>query len=395
MLIRTSETFVLLWQYNGRYCRYSRNAGNVAGEGEILCFYGAFVIMKIQNFFPNLICIYGIRRESEEMMGKGRVKLKADVIVKNYWRNNERFADFFNAVLFDGKQVILPQELEDLDTEVSSILEHNGHLEHIAASRDNVKIRKKSTVYGVELVILGMEGQEHIHYAMPMRVMGYDYGTYKKQYDNIAAKYRQDKGTGLSEDEFISKMKRTDRLMPVITIVIYYGEKPWDGAVSLHGMLHIPQEMESFVNDYKLHLIEAGRNDLKLHNINNKDLFNLLGLLLNRGGKNRDQAREEVINYASQHKVDEAVVLTVAGVVNSKIDYSQFLQKGEVDMMCSVFEETWQDGLVHGKTEGKAEEIVQMGNEFGFSEEDIVERLQKKLGISLEKAQEYLSLFRS
>lgn len=76
-----------------------------------------------------------------------------------------------------------------------------------------------------------MESQEHIHYAMPMRVMGYDYGSYKKQYDSNAVKYKTEKG--LSDDEFISKMKRTDKFIPIITIVIYYGEKAWDGAVSL------------------------------------------------------------------------------------------------------------------------------------------------------------------
>lgn len=68
----------------------------------------------------------------------------------------------------------------DLDTEESSVLEHKEYAESIGASRDTVKIRKKSTVYGVEFVILGMEGQEHIHYAMPMRVMGYDYAAYQK-----------------------------------------------------------------------------------------------------------------------------------------------------------------------------------------------------------------------
>jgi len=45
---------------------------------------------------------------------------------------------------------------------------------------------QKSLAYGVELVMLGMESQEHIHYAMPMRVMGYDYGTCNKQYDSNA-----------------------------------------------------------------------------------------------------------------------------------------------------------------------------------------------------------------
>ena len=48
----------------------------------------------------------------------------------------------------------------DLDTEGSSVLEHKEYAESIGASRNTVKIRKKSTVYGVEFVILGMEGQE-------------------------------------------------------------------------------------------------------------------------------------------------------------------------------------------------------------------------------------------
>ena len=52
------------------------------------------------------------------------------------------------------------------------------------------QICKKSTRYGINFVMLGMESQEHIHYAMPMRIMGYDYGAYKKQYDNNAVKYK-------------------------------------------------------------------------------------------------------------------------------------------------------------------------------------------------------------
>lgn len=75
-------------------------------------------------------------------MGKEKPALKPDIIVKNYWRNKEQFADFFNAVLFDGKQVIKPKELEDLDTEESSVLEHKEYAESIGASRDTVKIRK-------------------------------------------------------------------------------------------------------------------------------------------------------------------------------------------------------------------------------------------------------------
>ena len=70
--------------------------------------------------------------------------LNPDTVLKNYWRNNVHFADFFNAVLFKGQQIIKPDELMDLDTEESSILEHKKYAEAIKASRDNIKIRKKN-----------------------------------------------------------------------------------------------------------------------------------------------------------------------------------------------------------------------------------------------------------
>ncbi|MCC8151615.1 MAG: transposase, partial [Lachnospiraceae bacterium] len=125
------------------------------------------------------------------MSGKQKDSLKPDIVVKNYWGNNEVFADFFNAVLFNGKQVILPEDLTGSDTDNSVVKEqHNGVLESVSGARDSIKIHKKSTAHGVELVLLGLENQERVHYAMPLRVMGYDLGVYKKQYNEKAKKVR-------------------------------------------------------------------------------------------------------------------------------------------------------------------------------------------------------------
>ena len=314
-------------------------------------------------------------------MAKKTQDLKPDIVLKNYWNNNEQFADLFNAVLFEGRQIIKPEELEDVDTEESSVLEHKEYAESLQFSRDTIKIQKSSSVYHVQFVLLGIENQEHIHYAMPMRLMGYDYGSYKKQYDSNAKKYKTAKG--LEEDEYLSRMKKTDKFIPVITIVIYYGEKSWDGAFSLHEMLDIPEEMKPYVNDYKMLLLEARQNNLLFHNINNMDLFNLLEILLNKD-RPMNETKDRAIEYARKHKVDKSVVMTVAGAANCRIDYNAFDRKGDADM-CTVFEET--------RTEGRAEEIVETGYEFGLSENDILERLQKKLNISLQKAQEYLKMF--
>ena len=333
-------------------------------------------------------------------MAKKTQILKPDIILKNYWSDKEQFADLFNAVLFQGRQLIKADELEDVDTEESTVLEHKEYAESIKASRDVIKIQKKSSVFGVQFVLLGLENQEHIHYAMPMRVMGYDYGTYKKQYDSNAKKYKT--ADGMDEDEFLSRMKKTDKFFPVITIVVYYGEKPWDGAKTLHEMLNIPDEIKPYVNDYKMLLVEARENNLQLHNINNKDLFYLLKIILDKN-ISKSEAKDKVIEYSRQNKTDRTVVMTVAGATNTKIDYNA-LGKGD-EAMCTLFEEIAKEsraegeakgkaeGRVEGKLEGEAKGIVEAGFDFGLPENDILIRLQNKLNISLQLAKEYLKMF--
>lgn len=136
-----------------------------------------------------------------------------------------------------------------------------------------------------------------------------------------------------------------------------------------------------------MHLVEARKNNLKFHNINNRDLFNLFGILLNEKGC-INEIKEKAIDYAKRNKVEKSVIMTLTGAANCKIGYNLNSKKGETNMW-TVFEETWKDG----KMEGKAEEIVEIGYEFGLSENDILERLHTKLNISLQKAQEYLAMF--
>ena len=76
--------------------------------------------------------------------------------------------------------------------------------------------------------------------------------------------------------------------------------------------------------------------------------------------------------------------MTAAGAANCKLNYDVLTGK-ESDNMCTVFEENW--------AEGKAEEIIETGYEFGLSEQEVLERLQTKLNISMEKAQEYFDMF--
>lgn len=227
---------------------------------------------------------------------------------------------------------------------------------------------------------------------MPMRIMGYDYGTYRKQYADNAKNYNTPEG--IEADEYLSKMKKTDKFIPVITIVVYYGEKPWDGATTLHEMLDISDEMKTYVNNYKMLLVEARKNNLKLHNINNMDFFKLLGIFLDRNIPKKE-AKEKAIQYCEEHSTQKSVIMTVASAAKIKINYNRF-EKGDGNM-CTLFEEiakeNKEEGRAEGKTEGKAEGIIETGIECGLSETDILEKLQIKLNISLQNAQEYFKKF--
>lgn len=118
-----------------------------------------------------------------------------------------------------------------------------------------------------------------------------------------------------------------------------------------------------------------------------KSYIKIGGLLLNEKGC-INEIKEKAIDYAKRNKVEKSVIMTLTGAANCKIGYNLNSKKGETNMW-TVFEETWKEG----KLEGKAEEIVEIGYEFGLSENDILERLQTKLNISLQKAQEYLAMF--
>lgn len=106
--------------------------------------------------------------------------------------------------------------------------------------------------------------------------------------------------------------------------------------------------------------------------------------------KSLEDTKKKAVEYIKEHKVDKSVIMTVAGAAKCEIDYDMLEQKGEMNMW-SIFEENMEKGRV----EGRVESIIEYGIEFGLSEEDILERLQSRLSVSLQKAQEYFERFKN
>lgn len=311
---------------------------------------------------------------------------KPDIVLGEYWSDREHFADLYNAVLFGGEQVLSPDNLEERDSNVSGIAKTGARNKHgkktqqsIKAVRDVLKVVKYSKEYDAEFAILGIENQNKIHYAMPLRVMEYDTRSYKKQYREYVRKNRK---KGLTGDEFLSKMKQTEKLVPVITIVIYYGEKRWDGAKSLKEMLRIPPQIEAYVNDYPMHLVEFGNGGLPLQNGDNINLFEICRILYNQKVKLAER-KKKIIHYVGSHEVGNEVLDAAGAVLGKEIE----INEKEDGNMCSFFEELERECEERGILKNAVKVVGNAMRDYGLS----LEAACKLAEISVEKYTNYVN----
>ena len=106
-----------------------------------------------------------------------------DAATKQYMSHKDVVADAFNFYLYGGEQRISPDRLQKVDaTEVASLYGKKDIVsESVQKIRDELilweMMRDEDAVY----VILGIENQTHIDYAMPVRDMLYDALQYARQ----------------------------------------------------------------------------------------------------------------------------------------------------------------------------------------------------------------------
>ena len=89
---------------------------------------------------------------------------------------------------------------------------------------------------------------------MPIRKGLYDFIDYASQVQEKAKRHRKDKD--LRGNEFLSDINKCDKIKPIITLMVYFGEGEWDGPRSLYDMLDITDErLKKYVSDYKINLL--------------------------------------------------------------------------------------------------------------------------------------------
>ena len=288
--------------------------------------------------------------------------------------NNERFADLFNFYLFKGKQVIKPSDLQEKDT--ASVLSLYGiDKKEVQKQRWRDLLKSaiiKSSEYGI-FVLMGIENQSDIHYAMPVKNIIYDAMEYGSQVREAAAKHKGNKDYD-NKDEFLSGFKKSDKLTPVITLTVYWGAEEWDAPRSLYEMFDAKYaSILPYVDDYHLHLIVPSEiSDFELFKTSLREVLEFIKV-------SNDEAKiEEVINKNPAYKKLENDAVSAINVFTG-IQLSVDKEGGKVNM-CKGWDDHKKSGMeeerqiinsliIHLANDGRTDDIIKAANDPEYQDE--------------------------
>lgn len=271
-----------------------------------------------------------------------------NVVTNTYWADNERFADVMNVGMFQDK-VLTAEQLSERDGYLGLV---NREKERQTFQR-NRDVTKK-VAFGTNFVILSIENQNDIHYAMPVRVMGYEFMDYNRQLKEIRAAHEKKKD--LYGAEYLSGFSAEDKLQPICTLVIYYGKEPWTGPKNLSDMLdfsELPETVKGMVIDYPIHILDARRFQ------NSEELVTDARLLF--GMLKRDEDKDAWIEYVEENKqafqnvssdtYHAIATFTKAGqLLDEQQKYAS--EEGNIDM-CKALDDLIKDGERRGEQQGE------------------------------------------
>lgn len=214
----------------------------------------------------------------------------------------------------------------------------------------------------------------------------------------------------MSGPEFLSGFAHGDRLIPVLTLCVYWGDREWDGPKNLHEMLDIPPDFLQYkdkIADYKLNLLEVCRiPDLDQYQ---GELKALLGFVKHQNSKHALKqfitGNQEIFQNIGRETLHAMSILGNARNLEESLMRKQTDETEEGLNMCQALEEWLEDeraeGRAAGLTEGRAAGLIEGGIqtliednlEEGIPRSRILEKLQKRFGLALDQAEEYFKKY--
>lgn len=253
---------------------------------------------------------------------------KKDLSEKKLEDINDVFADILNVLLFKEKY-LNPYKL--LDGAIESIYKaETGGLK--AQCRDTIKYYQNA---GIVISSFGIENQSTIDADMPIRVMGYDYASYRRQMDTDCYRF------------------------PVITVVLNFSDKKWDKPTHLRELLKIPKGMGEFVQDYEARVFDIAFLPDEIIGQFHSTFKQVAHFFSKRKALDYEPLDEKIDDLGEL--LDFLSVFTGDNHYNEIKDILIKRQKkGESITMCNVVERFTNEGLIKGREEGQSMLILKM-----------------------------------
>lgn len=268
---------------------------------------------------------------------------------------NDVFADIVNGLLFAGEPVIQEQMLED--AQPVSAIKADGKMRE--QDRDVAKywIAESEARIRVRLAFLGIENQTEYDKDMPLRVIGYD-----------GAAYRAELG-------------QKDRY-PVLTLVLYFGDKAWGRNHSLYDAIAVPERMKPYVSNYRINVFEIAHLPEEQIACFHSDFKIVVDYFIHRRQDPDYRPRDP---QRFQH-ADELLKLMTA-LTNDHRFADALTGEGEKpNNMCEVLDRVEARGEARGRIIG----TVQTYNRMGVSPADIIKNIMREFDLNQKTAEEYV-----
>lgn len=238
------------------------------------------------------------------------------------------------------------------------------------------------------MILIGLEEQTDIHYAMPVRNMIYDALTYSSQVREFAKEHRRKKDWK-NTDEFLSGFGAEDKLIPVVTITLYLGMEDWKAPRNLYDMFRpFDLSIKSFISDYQANVIVP--REIEDFSCFATGIGELLEILKSAS----DEAdMEEVLHKNPRYRsLDNETVTMINLFANTGIEVNE---KERCTDMCKAWDDHRQRGIVQGIDIGRVEGIqaaIRICRKLQ-SREDTMNSIRQEFSLSENQAAEYMKKF--
>lgn len=296
---------------------------------------------------------------------------KKDITSKLLTNDNDVFAEIFNKFLFK-ENVIDPEKLKEKDTtEIVAIAE-----KVIAEQkyRDILKTAEVKVDDKFAYLLLGIENQSEIHYAMVIRTMLYDALNYSAQMMEIGKTVRKGSRSKYSEAEWLSGFPKGKKIIPVITLILCWKPEKWDAPKSLYEMMD-----KSIVDRYKKWIDNYTLNLVSVHDLPDKVLASTktdIGLALEFSKYSNDV--KKLKNYQNDSRFENRsneFVATINEMAGTKFKINP---KGGTNM-CEGIRQLQEEAAVKAETAKENEDIK---NSYELMQE-VAPDLDKKTKVKL------------